>query len=110
MVVGRLYAGHAREGPQRRPVLEQVLGEGAVAAVAGALARRRLKQRSQFFLKRSNPGGQFFAIATIPVVIPGEKETRSDGKPGFAELLLVCPALGMGGEVSGQMGLMPMSA
>src|SRR5450830_1846662 len=54
VVVGGLNAGDTGEGPQRRPALQQVLGEAAVATVAGALARRLLEQRPELLLERAD--------------------------------------------------------
>ena len=54
----------------RRPELEQVLGEGALAAVASALARRLLEQRPQLLFERSDALDQAGAVG-IPTA-PGQ--------------------------------------
>ena len=72
--------------------------------MARAPGRRRLEQRLQLFLQGGDTAGQLSAIVARLVVIPGNEETRSDGKPGLAELFLLPPALGVGGEVPSEMG------
>src|SRR5437870_11738646 len=62
--VGRLDALDLGEGPQRRPALEQVLGEEAVVLRLGALARGLLEQRPQLLLERGDPLQQAGAVAS----------------------------------------------
>src|SRR5450756_1920981 len=71
VVVGRLDAGHAGEGPQRRPALQQVLGEAAVAAVAGALARRLLEQRPELLLEQADALKQAVTVSVSSELSPG---------------------------------------
>src|SRR5450830_713848 len=103
VIVGRLDAGHAGEGPQRRPAFQQVLREGAVAAVAGALARRLLEQRPKLLLERADPLKQALAVSVPAELSPGGEQPLRDPKPGRAELLLGAESLAVGGEVAQQM-------
>src|SRR5450759_2663755 len=103
VVVGRLDAGHAGEGPQRRPAFEQVLREGAVAAVARRLARRLLEQRPKLLLERADPLKQALAVSVPAELSPGGEQPLRDPKPGRAELLLGAEPLAVGGEVAQQM-------
>src|SRR5450759_1786344 len=103
-VVGRLDAGHAGEAPQRRPALEQVLGEGAVAAVTGALARRLLEQCPKLLLERADALKQAVAVSVPAELSPGGEQPLRDPKPGRAELLLGAEPLAVGGEVARQVG------
>src|SRR5450756_2010550 len=98
VVVGGLDAGDAGEGPQRRPALEQVLGEGAVAAVAGALARRLLEQRPQLLFERRDPLDQAGAVGVPAALIPGDEQPSGDLQAGRAELLLGGEGLAVGGD------------
>src|SRR5665811_1659122 len=101
-VVGRLDAGHAGEAPQRRPAFEQVLREGAVAAVARRLARRLLEQRPKLLLERADPLKQALAVSVPAELSPGGEQPLRDPKPGRAELLLGSESLAAGGEVAHQ--------
>src|SRR5450756_498409 len=103
VVVGGLDAGDAGEGPQRRPALEQVLGEGAVAAVAGALARRLLEQRPELCLERADALAEARAVGVPAALLPGGEQPFGDLKAGHAEVLLGAEALAVGGEVAHQM-------
>src|SRR5450756_2517621 len=103
VVVGGLDAGDAGEGPQRRPALEQVLGEGAVAAVAGALARRLLEQRPELCLGRADALAEARAVSVPAALLPGGEQPPRDLKAGHAELLLGAEPLAVGGEVAHQM-------
>src|SRR5450759_5618282 len=78
VVVGGLDAGHAGEGPQRRPALEQVLGEAAVAAVAGALARRLLEQRPELLLERADTLKQAGTVSVPAELSPGGEQACGD--------------------------------
>src|SRR5665647_3037606 len=88
VVVGRLDAGHAGEAPQRRPALQEVLGEGAVAAVTGALSRRLLEQRAELLLERVDTLKQARAVSVRAELCPGCEQPCGDPKAGGAELLL----------------------
>jgi len=103
VVVGRLDAGDAGEGPQRRPALEQVLGEGAVAAVADAPPRRLLEQRPELLLERADALEQAVAVSVPAELSPSGEQACRDLKAGRAELLLGGgEALAVGGEVARQ--------
>jgi hypothetical protein len=88
MVVGRLDAVDLGEGPQRRPELEQVLGESAVAAVAGTLARRSFEQRPELRLERSDALDQAGAVAIAGKLLPRAEQLLGDPQAGQTELLL----------------------
>ena len=103
VVVGRLDAGHAGKGPQRRPTLQEVLREGAVAAVAGALARRLLEQLPELCLERADVLGKAAAVSVPAALRPGGEQPCGDPKSGGAELLLGAESLAVGGEVARQM-------
>src|SRR5450756_993103 len=66
VVVGRLDAGHAREAPEGRPALQEVLGEAAVAAITGALSRRH-RSFAKNLLKR---WPALWSFASVPGVEP----------------------------------------
>ena len=102
MVVGGLHAGHAGEGPQRRPALEQVLGEGAVAPVAGSCAMPAQAAPFQLLLEGSDALGKASAIAVLSVEVPGGEEASGDLHAGLPELLLGTEALAVGGKVARQ--------
>src|SRR5450830_763719 len=100
VVVGRLDAGHAGEAPQRRPALEQVPREGAVATVARRLARRLLEQRPELLLERVDTLKQARAVSVPAELTPGSEQPPRDLKAGGAELLLGAEPLAVGGEVA----------
>src|SRR5450756_2630699 len=102
VIVGRLDAGHAGEAPQSRPALEQVPREGAVAAVASALARRLLEQCPKLLLERADALKQAGAVSVPAELSPGGEQPLRDPKPGRAELLLGAEPLAVGGEVAHQ--------
>src|SRR5450830_1045349 len=102
VIVGRLDAGDAGEGPQRRPALEQVVGEGAVAAVARRFARRLLEQRPELLLERADALAEAGAVSVPAALVPGGEQPLRDPKPGRAELLLGAEPLAVGGEVAHQ--------
>src|SRR5665647_2654102 len=102
VVVGRLDAGHAGEAPEGRPALQQVLGEGAVAAVTGALSRRLLEQRAELLLERVDTLKQARAVSVRAELCPGCEQPCGDPKAGGAELLLGAEALAVGAEVAHQ--------
>ena len=104
VIVGWLDAGHAGEGPERWPAFEQVLGEGALATVAGALARRLLEQRPKLRLKRAEALAEARAISIPAALLPGREQLSGDLQGGLAELLLGCESLAVGGEVAYEMG------
>src|SRR5450759_4917148 len=101
-VVGGLDAGHAGEAPQRRPALEQVLREAALAAVASRLARRLLEQRPKLLLERADALKQALAVSVPAELSPGGEQPLRDPKPGRAEVLLGAEPLAVGGEVAHQ--------
>src|SRR5438034_8859018 len=86
MVVGRLDAVGVGEGPERRPVLQEVLGEEAVVLRLGALARGLLEQRSEFYFELPDPLVQAGAVAVLAVVVPGFEQPPGDLEAGLAEL------------------------
>src|SRR5450756_2258551 len=98
VVVGRLDAGDTGEAPQRRPALEQVLGEGAVVPRLRALTRRLLEQRPELLLERADALAEAGAVS-----VPAGEQPPRDPKPGRAELLLGAESLAVGGEVAHQM-------
>jgi hypothetical protein len=65
VVVGRLDAIGVGEGPQRRPALEEALGEEAVVLRPQALAGRVLEQRSELCLQRRNLGLETSAVVVL---------------------------------------------
>jgi len=87
-----------------------VLREGAVAAVAGRLARRLLEQRPELLLERSDAFKQAGAVAVPAELSPGGEQACCDPQPGRAELLLGAESLAVGGEVARQVRVMPISA
>jgi len=100
MVVGGLDAVDLAEGPKRRPELEQVLGEGAVAATPGAPLRRLLEQRPELLFERRDLLGKAGAVGVPAALIPGGEQPSGDLQAGRAELLLGGgEALTVGGEV-----------
>src|SRR5450759_2946715 len=103
-VVGRLDAGHAGEAPEGRPALQQVPREAAVAAVAGALARRLLEQRPELLLERADALKQAVAVSVPAELSPGGEQPCGDLKAGRAELLLGAEPLAVGGEVAHEVG------
>src|SRR5450756_1881430 len=74
VVVGGLDAGDTREGPQGRPALEQVVGEGAMAAVAGRFARRLLEQRPELLLERADALAEAGAVSVPAALSPGPEQ------------------------------------
>src|SRR5450756_744242 len=103
VVVGRLDAGDTGEAPQRRPALEQVLGEGAVVPRLRALTRRLLEQRPELLLERADALAEAGAVSVPAALVPGGEQPPRDPKPGRAELLLGAESLAVGGEVAHQM-------
>ena len=89
-VVGRLHPLDLGEGPKRRPELQQVAGEGAEVAVAGALLAVGLKQRPQSTLRRRDLTGEPLAIAVVGEGIPGTEQLATD----LQALLAEAPLLG----------------
>src|SRR5450756_2640626 len=102
VIVGRLDAGHAGEAPQRRPALQQVLREAAVAAVAGAPLRRLLEQRPELLLERADALEQAGTVSVPAELSPGGEQPCGDLKAGRAEVLLGAESLAVGGEVAHQ--------
>src|SRR5665648_312721 len=102
VVVGGLDPGHTREAPQRRPALQQVPREGAVAAVAGALSRRLLEQRSELCLERVDALAEARAVSVPAALLPGGEQSPRDLQARGAELLLGAESLAVGGEVAHQ--------
>src|SRR5450830_573444 len=102
VIVGRLDAGHAGEAPQRRPALEQVPREAAVAAVASALARRLLEQRPELLLERAEALAEAGAVSVPAALVPGGEQPPRDPKPGRAKLLLGAESLAVVGKVAHQ--------
>src|SRR5450830_1565737 len=70
VVVGRLDAGHACEGPEGRPALQEVLREGAVAAVASRL----LEQCPKLLLERAYALKQARAVSVPAELTPGGEQ------------------------------------
>jgi hypothetical protein len=71
VVVGRLDAVGVGEGPQRRPALEEALGEEAVVPRSRALAGGVLEQRAEPVLERRDLSLEPGAVAVGLVGAPG---------------------------------------
>lgn len=82
MVVGGLDAVGADEGPQRRPALEQALGEQPVVLRPRALPGRVLEQRSELVLERGDLRLQPGPVAVLLVALPAGKELAVSSTAG----------------------------
>jgi hypothetical protein len=83
-VVGRFDRGVGDERPQRRPDLEQIVGEASVVASALALAAGVFEQPSELLLDRLKVGRQ--ASAVLVLVLLGAP--RAEHAAGEREALL----------------------
>jgi hypothetical protein len=88
-VVGWLDVVGAGERPERRPDLEQLVGEDAVVAGVGALACGLFEQGAELVLDRFELVGEAARVVVLLEVVPGRERARGERQAGLAEALLL---------------------
>src|ERR1019366_4303269 len=76
------------ERPQRRPDLQEVVGEAAVQTGALALARGLLEQHAELTLDRRHLAGEPGTVLVLIKGVPRVEQASCERKAPFSELLL----------------------